>query len=207
MPPFSKRVYAIINTRMIDQDLNYDIRHFGIEPKRKQIQVPNRTIAPTPATPMASSAPLALNVPIVPTAPVATMDDSDSSDEGSLFVSDSSSIIDESNNSPHRKSSNLSITSASSNEEDPQPWKHPRSSVQRSETLERTRVIESEEPERMDIDDVVLNDAVRNDMINPNWDYPVNLQFQYLPQFTLIIAGAVCSSTNVSRPSRFFKQY
>jgi hypothetical protein len=51
--------------------------------------------------------------------PVATMDDSDSSDEGSLFVSDSSSTVNQQNSSPCHKSSILSITSASSNEEAP----------------------------------------------------------------------------------------
>ncbi|KAM0319022.1 hypothetical protein ACHAPQ_010484 [Fusarium lateritium] len=123
-----------------------------------------------PATPMASSAPmvssapLALRTPKVPTAPVATMDETDSSDEGSLFVSDLSSIIDERNSSPERKLSISSITSASSNEDAPEPWKHPRSSAQRSETVGRTQIVESEEPDRMDIDNDVLNEAVTNDM-------------------------------------------
>lgn len=159
---------------MIDQDLDYDIRHFGIEPKRRQIQVPDKTIATTPPTPIASSSPLTLRILIVPTALVVAMNDSDSSDEGSLFVSDSSSTINEPNSSPRRKSSIFSVTSASSIEEDPEQWKYPQSSVQRSENLERTRVIESEEPERMDVGDVVLNEAVTNDTINPNWDYLVN---------------------------------
>ncbi|KAI6766096.1 hypothetical protein HG530_007166 [Fusarium avenaceum] len=100
------------------------------------------------------------------------MDDSDSSDEGSLFVSDSSSAVNEPDSSPCRKSSILSITSASSNEEAPQPWKHPRSPVQRTETSEHAHAIEPE-PERMDIDYVVLNEATTNDMTNPHWDFPV----------------------------------
>lgn len=158
---------------MIDHDLQYAFRQFGVEPKRRQIQVPNKTMTTIPAAPLASSTPLAPRIPIVPTVPVATMDDSDSSDEGSLFVSDSSSAVNEPDSSPCRKSSILSITSASSNEEAPQPWKHPRSPVQRTETSEHAHAIEPE-PERMDIDYVVLNEATTNDMTNPHWDFPVS---------------------------------
>ncbi|KAM0244108.1 hypothetical protein ACHAP5_006590 [Fusarium lateritium] len=100
------------------------------------------------------------------------MDDIDSSDEGSLFVSDLSSTADERNSSPERKLSISSITSASSNEDAPEPWKHPRSPAQRSETVGRTHIAESGEPDRMDIDDAVLNETATNDMINPNWDFP-----------------------------------
>ncbi|KAM0185752.1 hypothetical protein ACHAPI_012032 [Fusarium lateritium] len=157
---------------IIGLDLKYALRHFGIEPRRKQMQVPNGMAATMPATPMASSAPSALRAPKVPTAPVATMDDTDSSEQGSLFVSDLSSIIDERNSSPERKLSISSITSTSSNEDAPEPWKHPWSPAQRSETLERTRIVEPEEPDRIDIDDAVLNEAVTNDMVNPDWDPP-----------------------------------
>lgn len=162
------------NPHLIDHDLQYAFRRYGVEPKRRQIQAPNRTMAATPATPMAPSIPLTPRIPIIPAVSLATMGDSDSSDEGSLFVSDSSSTVNEPNSSPCRKSSILSMTSASSNEEAPQPWKRPQSPVQRPETPERTHATEPEEPERMDIDNAVLNEVVTNDMINPGWDFPVS---------------------------------
>ncbi|KAM0344135.1 hypothetical protein ACHAPU_007857 [Fusarium lateritium] len=166
--------------RMGDQDMRYAFVYFEIEPrmKRNQEQVPSGVTTATTEINVPSSVPVAS---IVPAAPLALMEDSD---EGSLFMSRSSSTVESVGKwEDSRRPSIASMTSVSSDEDAAEPWKHPRLSAERSQTIEYTRVVASEEPDNMDIDSVVLGNDATSEMANPNWDFPSQLgPAEYQPQ-------------------------